>query len=484
MIRTVPLPPDCGEEAFRRIARSCLAQGLPPDEIVFDREGTGSLFEPVERADAPPILLPRRFVDLVSDVLCHSADDRFALLYRLLWRVHAGERELLERFTDPDVQRAQRYAKAVERDIYRMHAFVRFTERTIDGRRIFVAWFEPQHNVLRKAAPFFVDRFSNMDWMIATPFGSVAWRDQSLHFGSSLVRPPVENDAVLDEVWTTYYRVTFNPARLRVKAMLAQMPKRHWPTMPETSLVPELVRRAPALVREMEQSAPDAPQRFAEVLAARRPDSPGEQLPQWDTLKKAAHACRQCPLHAAATQTVFGEGPLDAGMVFVGEQPGDQEDLQGRPFVGPAGQVFDRALAQAGIDRGAVYVTNAVKHFKFEPRGKRRIHRKPGTVEVTACRHWLQRELEVIRPKLIVSLGATAALSLAGRSVPVTKARGSIQSWNGWTVLVTIHPSYLLRLADPDAAAAEYDRFVTDLQRAKSWCEGDDGQPASASAGG
>jgi DNA polymerase len=168
---------------------------------------------------------------------------------------------------------------------------------------------------------------------------------------------------------------------------------------------------------------------------------------------------------------VFGEGPLDARMVFVGEQPGDQEDLQGRPFVGPAGQVFDRALAKAGIDRTAVYVTNAVKHFKFEPRGKRRIHQKPGTVEVTACRHWLRAELDLIRPKLIVSLGATAALSLAGRAVPVTKVRGSIQSWNDRAVLVTIHPSYLLRLPDADAAAAEYDRFVADLRRAKIWCE-------------
>lgn len=470
-VRSVTLPEDCGEEVFRRIARSCLAQGLRPDDVVFDTDGMGSLFEPAAPQDAPAILMPRRFVDLVANVVCHSAEDRFTLLYRLLWRIRSGERNLLDRATDPDVQRAERYAKTVERDVYRMHAFVRFTERMIEGRPMFVAWFAPQHRVLGKAAQFFVDRFTNMDWLIATPFGTAAWQDKSLHFGPPVARPPQEDDAVLDEVWRTYYRITFNPARLRVNAMLAQMPKRHWPTMPETSLVPELVRTARTRVQDMEERAPDLPPRYADALAERRLGGSNAVLPPWDALKEAAHACRQCPLHAAATQMVFGEGPLDAEMVFVGEQPGDQEDLQGRPFVGPAGQVFDRALAQVGIDRTTVYVTNAVKHFKFEPRGKRRVHQKPGTVEVTACRYWLQGELDLIRPKLIVSLGATAALSLAGHAVPVTKARGSIQSWNGRTVLVTIHPSYLLRLPDADVAATEYDRFVADLQRAKRWCE-------------
>ncbi len=471
-LRSVTLPQDCGEEAFRRVARSCLAHRLHPDEVIFDSSGTGSLFEPAEPRDVPAILMPRRFVDLASNVVCHSAEDRFALLYRLLWRIHGGERHVLDRAADPDVQRAQQYAKAVERDIYRMHAFTRFRERVIEGRPMFVAWFEPQHRVLQKAAQFFVDRFTNMDWMIATPSGTAAWQDNLLHFGPPVARPPKEDDAVLDEVWQTYYRITFNPARLRVNAMLAQMPKRHWPTMPETSSVPELVRTARNRVGDMERSAPDRPPRFAGVLAERRLGAAREVPAPWDALKEAAHACKHCPLHAAATQMVFGEGPLDASIVFVGEQPGDQEDLQGRPFVGPAGQVFDRALAQAGIDRGTAYVTNAVKHFKFEPRGKRRIHQKPGTVEVTACRQWLQGELDVIKPKLIVSLGATAALSLAGRAVPVTKERGSIQTWGGRMVLVTIHPSYLLRLPDPDVAAAEYDRFVADLQRAKLWCEG------------
>jgi uracil-DNA glycosylase len=470
--RTATLPPYCDDQAFRIVARGLLAQRLTPDAVVFVQEGTGSLFEEVESSDAPAILMPRAFVALLSKVICHSAEDRFALLYRLLWRIHGGERQLLDRASDPDVQRAAHYAKAVDRDVYRMHAFVRFTERRIEDKPVFTAWCEPEHDVLRLAAPFFVDRFSNMDWLIATPRGTAAWHDKALSFGPAAPRPAQNDDSVLNEVWTTYYRTTFNPARLRVKAMLAQMPKRHWRTMPETRQVAGMIQAADARVRAMAESAPDLPPKYA-TASERMLPSPADApaLGSIEALRLEAKCCTLCPLHAAATQTVFGEGPQNAAIVFVGEQPGDQEDLAGRPFVGPAGQLFDRALAQAGIDRGDVYITNAVKHFKFEPRGKRRIHSKPGTVEVIACRTWLQRELDLAQPTLVVALGATAALSLSGKAVAVTKARGQVQRWSGYPVLVTVHPSYLLRLPDATAAELEFTRFVEDLRRAKDWCE-------------
>ena len=189
-------------------------------------------------------------------------------------------------------------------------------------------------------------------------------------------------------------------------------------------------------------------------------------------MRREAEACTRCPLYGPATQLVFGEGPADAPIMFVGEQPGDQEDLAGRPFVGPAGQVFDRALAAAGIVRKDAYVTGAVKHFKFEPRGKRRIHSKPGRTEVVSCRHWLDRELAAVRPKLVVALGATAAFSLAGRPVAVTKERGSIRQLGDRAMLVTLHPSYILRLTDADAAARAYDELVSDLKLAKRWLNG------------
>ncbi len=184
-----------------------------------------------------------------------------------------------------------------------------------------------------------------------------------------------------------------------------------------------------------------------------------------DHLRREAASCRACPLWKDATQTVFGEGPSDAEIMLVGEQPGDREDLAGRPFVGPAGQLLDRALADAGVDRARVYVTNAVKHFKFVPRGKRRLHKRPNSGEIKMCRRWLFGEIEVVAPQLVVALGATAAQSLAGRAVPIQSNRGAVLDLaNGLQVLITIHPSALLRLRDEKDKREAYDAFVKDLR--------------------
>ena len=184
-----------------------------------------------------------------------------------------------------------------------------------------------------------------------------------------------------------------------------------------------------------------------------------------ERLRDEARACRDCPLWEHATQTVFGEGPLNATVMLVGEQPGDKEDLAGKPFVGPAGQMLDRALQDAGIDRRKTYVTNAVKHFKFVQRGKSRLHQRPNTPEIRACRQWYERELKVIAPKLVVAMGATAAQSVFGKLTPINKNRGRvIELADGVHVLVTVHPSFLLRLPDEDSRHREYARFVADLK--------------------
>jgi uracil-DNA glycosylase len=184
-----------------------------------------------------------------------------------------------------------------------------------------------------------------------------------------------------------------------------------------------------------------------------------------DRLRREAASCRACPLWKDATQTVFGEGPSAAKVILVGEQPGDREDLSGRPFIGPAGQLLDRALADAGVDRARVYVTNAVKHFKFEPRGKRRLHKRPNAGEIKVCRRWLIGEIEAVTPQLIVALGATAAQSLAGRAVPIQSNRGAVIDLpSGLSVLITIHPSALLRLRDEMEKRSAYDAFVHDLR--------------------
>jgi uracil-DNA glycosylase len=202
------------------------------------------------------------------------------------------------------------------------------------------------------------------------------------------------------------------------------------------------------------------------------PSVPRDAARSLDALRAAAAECRACPLWKDATQTVFGEGPQRAAIMLVGEQPGDQEDLAGHPFVGSAGGMLDRALEDAGIDRQQVYVTNAVKHFKHEPRGKRRIHKKPSDREIEACHPWLENELEQVQPALIVALGATAARALLGRVTPIERNRGKLVPLLGNArLLITVHPSFLLRIPDPYRAEA-YQRFVEDLKLAVPFLPG------------
>lgn len=197
---------------------------------------------------------------------------------------------------------------------------------------------------------------------------------------------------------------------------------------------------------------------------AREPEEKNHEIQSLGDAAEAIDACRRCPLYREATQAVFGEGPAPADVMFVGEQPGDQEDLQGRPFVGPAGQVFDDAIKNAGLDRRRLYVTNAVKHFKFVPRGKRRIHQKPNAGEIQACRFWLDLEREFVKPKIVVALGATAAQSLVGKAVSIAGTRGApIDLADGSVLYVTNHPSYLLRIPDPESRLRERKKFEADL---------------------
>jgi len=206
------------------------------------------------------------------------------------------------------------------------------------------------------------------------------------------------------------------------------------------------------------------------ALDAERAIEPGGNMrASWESLLKDARKCTRCDLYKHATQTVFGEGPLNVSIMFVGEQPGDQEDLAGRPFVGPAGQLFDAALEKAGIDRSTVYVTNAVKHFKFVQKGKKRIHNKPDAGEVEACRWWIEHERELIRPAITVALGATAARSLVGKTVTISKVRGEpLKLADGSECWVTVHPSFLLRIPDEARRHEERALFVRDLKRIKA----------------
>src|SRR3954466_9516431 len=245
--------------------------------------------------------------------------------------------------------------------------------------------------------------------------------------------------------------------------MQTEMPKKYWRNLPEASIIKPVIEDAERMTGAMIANAATDPHK-----PQKRPEAPMKRKTAADDLEalreEAAH-CTRCPLYRCATRTVFGEGPVSADIMIVGEQPGDKEDLAGHPFVGPAGQMLDKALQEAGVDRKKVYVTNAVKHFKFVPRGKIRLHQKPNTPEIKACRQWYERELASIKPDLVVAMGATAAQSVFGKMTPINKNRGRlIDLDDGTKALVTVHPSYLLRLPDEDAKAREYERFVDDLK--------------------
>jgi DNA polymerase len=325
---------------------------------------------------------------------------------------------------------------------------------------------------VRATAGFFVRRFAGMRWSILTPELSIHWDGEALSEGPGATRADAPEGDPVEEVWKTYYSSIFNPARLKVGAMLKEMPKKYWKNMPETALVAPLIagarEREVAMVAASDRKL-DAEERegLARAQAAEARVQPGgNALAAWQAVLEEAKHCTRCHLYKPATQTVFGEGPLDARIMFVGEQPGDQEDLAGRPFVGPAGQLFDRALAEAGVDRAQAYVTNAVKHFKFEARGKRRIHSKPEAPEIEACRWWIEQERVLIRPPVTVALGATAARSLFGKVMTISRVRGSpMELPDGGEAWVTVHPSFLLRLPDPAKKQEEYARFVEDLAR-------------------
>jgi len=424
------------------------------------------------------ITVPRTFFDLGAEVALHRSDDRFDLLYRLLWRLQT-ERGLLKVTSDRDVADALERAKNVSRASHKMKAFVRFRQVEDGAGERWIAWFEPAHRVLEKTAPFFQRRFTTMRWIILTPDGTADWvpacagmTTGELSFGPPATRDMAPQKDEVEEFWKTYYASTFNPARLKTRTMQGEMPKRYWANLPETSLIPELVARAE--VRQSEMVATPATVPNPKLIHAVAPavERAVQDAPPPETLEALEHAvqgCRRCPLWRDATQGVCGRGPHRAALMIVGEQPGDQEDLSGEPFVGPAGQVLNAAMAEAEVDRGDAFVTNAVKHFKHEPRGKRRLHRTPDAGEVQACRWWLDAERAIVKPKLIVTLGATAAHAVLGRKVAVTKERGRpIALEDGSTALLTVHPSYLLRIPDKVAAAAERTRFIDDLRTARA----------------
>ena len=438
----IPLDHETDFDGWRHAARALVLNDVPPSEVTWEvirrmsdvREQQASAIglEPPHGTFS----VPAKFVELAKLVILHRSPERFALLYRLLWRLR-NHHDLLMAADDPDVAKASDMAEAVQRDIRNMEAQLRFCEIGREQKAHFVAWFAPAHHIVAAAAPFFASRFADMPWSILTLDACAHWDGYAVTITPGL--PEMPDASRLEETWQSHCADIFNPARLKT------VPVTHSGNLEHA---PRIAPREPAMTNKPLTHKPLA----AESLT---------------TLRAEAADCRACPLWKDATQTVFGEGPSRARLMLVGEQPGDKEDLAGKPFVGPAGNMLDRALEEAGIIREKVYVTNAVKHFKYVPRGKIRLHQKPTTSEIRACRQWYERELAAVQPDLVVAMGATAAQSVLGKITPINKNRGRmIASADGTKVLVTVHPSYLLRLPDEDAKAREYERFVEDLKLA------------------
>jgi DNA polymerase len=496
-MQVVRLESETDFEGWRGAARGLRANGVSPADVLWTVEGGREAAPPSPLRDPPrpkgeesvipprfsplpqgegdreavegaAFCVPRGFMELAEAAVLHRSDERFDLLYRLLARLQT-EPHLLRITGDPDVAKARSFARQVDQAAHKMKAFVRFRRiEDADGEAAYVAWFQPAHRVSELVAPFFARRFASMRFSILTPDVCVHWDTKTLAFtpGADPADAPAEDAG--EACWRAYYAAIFDRARRDPALTRRETPRRTWRNLPEARLIPELIARAETQVAEMVRQAPSEPTRRV-VRAAHRAsrDAPydGQAPTSLEEVAAGVQACRRCDLWREATQGVAGAGPQDARLMFVGEQPGDQEDLAGEPFVGPAGQVLDKALAAAGVPRAETFVTNAVKHFKHELRGRRRLHKTPEAGEVTACRWWLDAERRLVRPRVVVALGATAALSVFGKPMPIAKMRQhALQLPDQSQGVVTYHPSYLLRVPDAAAKARAYEMFVEDLK--------------------
>ncbi len=464
-MRTVTLPRLGTFDAWRDAARGLAGAHVQSDQVIWQLEGeSASLFGAPDLPapkDGQSLNVPRAFPQLARQLCASRAPGAFDLAYRLLLRVSDAPR-LLSNRADGDVARAEALAKNIRRDMHKMKAFVRFREVTPQGanRRQFLSWFEPDHRIEELIAGFFARRFGDMDWVIVTPEITTRFEGGKVSFEAVRTARMDLSDET-EELWKTYYANIFNPARLKIKAMQSEMPKKYWKNLPEAALIPGLIAQAEAKVAAMQAAAPTLPPLRAGRVLNRLHEADAD-------IGEGLQGCARCPLAGPATQAVPGEGPADAALMIVGEQPGDQEDLAGRPFVGPAGQLFDRIAAEAGLDRQAAYVTNAVKHFKFTVRGKRRIHQSPNADEVSHCRWWLNREIAQVQPAMILALGATAALALTGDGRNITARRGKVErGLSGLPVFITFHPSSVLRQPDSAARDAQHAALRADLMRVR-----------------
>jgi len=428
-------------EEWREVARQLVASNVPPDRTIWmsANEGERDLFASTIQtvppsAPARPVRATKSFLQRASRAVMHRSNRRLPLLYRVLWRLQSDP-HLLEKTSDPDVLQLAQLDREVRRDIHKMRAFVRFQlARDLDGTDRYVAWFEPDHAIVKANADFFLNRFAGQRWSILTPQLSLHWDGSQLATSPGVQRGSGPSEDGTEALWQTYYASTFNPARLKISTMVKEMPRRYWKNLPEARLIPGLIASAQAREATMVSAGGDPFQQSAPTSL--------------EEIARRISTCTACPIGCNGTRAVAGEGPDNAQLMIVGEQPGDHEEQQGHPFVGPAGQLLDKQLALAELDRSQIRMTNAVKHFKFERSGKRRLHQNPTAGEIDRCRWWLDAERRIVRPAVILAMGASAGRAILGRTPSIARDRGvPFPLPDGSQLWLTAHPSYVLRLS-------------------------------------
>jgi probable DNA metabolism protein len=463
--------------AWRSAALWAIANGIAPDALEWlTTDETGAVHAPTlfDAADPqaatdfsvggngplPVIHLSKELAATLQDAALFRDPRRWAFLYRVLWRWVQGERAVSSP-ADHDGARLHRMAKGVRRDKHDMIAYVRFRRQSAaENQPEYVAWYAPEHDILPWAAEHFAQRMGRAKWLITTPHGAALWDGATLHLRQQRALQadhlPAGGDQA-EALWLAYYRSTFNPARLNEAALEQHMPVRFWKALPEGALIPSMISEARNGARKLAQAGNVGARNGKPVTVDAAQAQPARSEPT------SLNECRRCPLWQDATQAVPGSGPHDAKIMIIGEQPGDHEDLAGRPFIGPAGQLLEQAIIGAGLTRSQLYLTNAVKHFSHTLRGKRRLHKTPAQQMVEACSYWLENELTSVQPEVIVTLGATALGALLhDKPVRLQDFIDRPLSIGGIAVIASYHPAYALRLEDD----AERQRVVTAIGEA------------------
>jgi DNA polymerase len=460
--------------AWRAASLGALGEGLAPETIEWrvkqepESSQEQALFDygaTSQAAELRPsaVHVSKELAALLQDAALYRESQRWAFLYKVLWRWQHGDRSVASP-ADADGAQLHRMAKSVRRAKHDMIAYVRFRKQTSASASAvqtpeYIAWYEPEHDVLAWAAEHFAQRMGRATWMITTPRGAAFWDGQQLHLEQRRALPGDHRRDTADEaeaLWLAYYRSTFNPARLNEAALEQHMPVRFWKGLPEGHLIPAMISEAKNGARRVAQAS------GVGALSGKTIPIEADMAQPVRDQPSSLDACRRCDLWRNATQAVGSSGPNGARIMLIGEQPGDQEDLSGQPFVGPAGQLLTIAITRAGLSRDQIYLTNAVKHFKWEPRGKRRLHKTPGQREIEACSYWLERELRTVRPAVIVALGATALTALLRGKVSLRDHLDAPFKVEGGWGIATYHPSFALRQQND----ADRDKVLADISKA------------------